>query len=125
MTTTQSIKHAPEYVAHREGLTAPDAAPPQTNKTLGMATDGYLAAHIQVLPSGGANPSVQVQVWSEALGQFITPVDTDFAQTGAGADTPYEFTIFCRSRRIWVRATALAAGSVDIYVAGTELDHLR
>lgn len=119
-----SLKHAPKYTQHRAGVSAVDSLP-ETEKGRGMNTDGYLAAHVQVVPSGGANPSVKVQVWSDALGQFIDVTETEFAQTGAGADVPYEFTIPVRSRAVFVAVTALAAGTCDIYMAGSELDHLR
>lgn len=125
MATTQSLSHAPEYVTHREGVTAPDAAPSLlTDQKQGINSAAYLSALVQVIPTGGANPSVQILTWSDAAGKFIVQ-NPDLVRTGAGADVPYEFQFECRSRRFFVRVTAIAAGSCDVYVAGHELDHAR
>lgn len=121
----RSPTHAPEYSRHREVRDAVDTLP-ETDQRHGMNMSGYLFAHAQVLPSGGANPSIEAQVWSGELGRFISlsPAET---RTGAGADTPYELTFACRSRIIFVAVTGGVAGgqSVDVLVAGSELDHLR
>ncbi len=121
----RSPQHAPVYARHREVRDAIDVLP-ETEKGRGVNMSGYLYAHVQVLPSGGADPSVEVQVWSDAAGAFISisPVAT---RVGVGADAPYEFTFSCRSRIIFIAVTGGVSGGqgVDIFVAGSELDHLR
>lgn len=122
----KALSHAPVYVEHRHGVVAVDGlVATLTNPALGIACPGYEQAHVQVVPSGGANPSVEVLVWSDAAGHFINPVGTEFVQAGTGVNTSYEFTVPVRSRLFFVRVTAIAAGSCSVFVAGSELDHER
>jgi len=114
-------KKAPEYAHHRSGVTTPDviATTPQTQ---GINCSNYQHAHIQVVPSGGANPNVAVYWWSEDGGVWVQE-HTPITRSGVGVDTPYEFTVECRGRIMLVAVTAIAAGECDVYVAGFELQN--
>jgi hypothetical protein len=114
--TTQSPELAPEYALHREGVAVVDVIA-NVAKTQGMNMATYERAHIQVIPSGGADPTVRVHWWSEEAGRFV--VDKDYiAVAGEGANTPYEFTVNCRGRRMFVAITVLAGGTANVRVSG-------
>lgn len=87
--------------------------------SINMAT--YENAHITVIPTGGANPTVRVYYWCEHIGSSGGYAAQDVAVAGAGADTPYMITVQCRSRKMFVAVTVLAAGSVAIAVSGSRL----
>lgn len=107
---------APRYARHRTALTAADAAI-ITNRMVGCNCEGYTHAHIQVIPTSGANPTVEVLWWSEVAGRFIE--DHTLATYGAkGANVPFELTVECRGRIMFVRADAIAAGTVEVMVSG-------
>jgi len=125
MSTTRSIQHAPDYSAHREAVAGADGLPATlTNKTVGMNCHGYLSSLVQIVPSGGSNPTVELLTWSDAAGHFIPQVPAAIF-AAPGADLPFEITVECRSRIIFVRFTINAAGVADAYIAGHELDHTR
>lgn len=113
-----SIQLAPSYVKHREGVAALDAAAP-TEKKQGINAARYKKAHVQVVPSGGANPTVEVLFWSDVAGKFIKG-HTALTRAGIGADTPFEFTFDVEGRIFFVMVTALAAGAVTVAVAGSD-----
>jgi hypothetical protein len=77
---------------------------------------GYDLAHVQVIPTGGANPSIEVMFWSEAASMFVSAAPK-LTTAGQGVDTPYEVTVPVAGRRMLVSITAIGAGSCDIYVA--------
>lgn len=108
-TTTKS----PQYQAFRLDVDAVDVSP-VTNKRFGLACSGYDIAMFQIIPSGGADPTIEILSWCEAAGRFISvnPVATS---VGLGADEPFEVTVSPYGRVLYVSVTALAAGSVDIY----------
>jgi hypothetical protein len=112
---------APDYGHHRNNVSSVDPAALTdafySNVKAGINMRGYEYAHIQVVPTGGANPSVEVLVWSPGADRFIAIV-TPVTQAGVGVDTPYEFTFSALGRHILVRVTSLAAGTCDVYVSG-------
>jgi hypothetical protein len=110
---------APEYALHRKDVAAVQnpAALAAVPKTSGMNFRDRDVALVQVVPSGGANPTVQVMYWSEAAGQFVNE-HTPIVKTGVGANTPYEFEVAARGRILYVGVTAIAAGVVDVHMAG-------
>lgn len=109
----------PNYIQHRSGVTATDTLP-ITNRRRGANIGGYKTALLHVVPSGGANPTVQVLYWSEAASAFVRG-HTATAFAGVGADTPFVAPVDVHGQTIFVAVTTLAAGSVDIYVsAGPE-----
>jgi hypothetical protein len=124
--TTGSPASTPEYARHRDGVSAVEnpITTPVTDSRRGMNMRGFLRANIQVIPSGGANPSVEVYFWSDEAGKFIRG-HTTLARAGVGADVPYEFSIDVNSRIIFVAVTAIVAGAANVMVGGSELDHLR
>jgi len=107
---------APRYARHRSGATGVDAAT-ITDRKVGINMTEYTHAHIQVIPSGGANPTVEILWWSEAAGRFIE--DHTLNSKGAkGINVPFELTVDCRGRIMFVRFDALAAGSCEVMVSG-------
>lgn len=113
--TTRSPAHAPHYALHRSATAADPAT--VTEEKLGMNMASNDRAHVQVVPSGGANPSVEVQFWSAGAGAFISE-HTPITFTGKGANVPFEFTVECRERIMLVKLTVLATGKAMVYVAG-------
>jgi len=126
MSAQSSPNTAPYYASHREGVAAVDAVVNgviKKSKKNGCNAHQYKDVHIQVVPSGGANPDVAVWWWSDVAnsgnGAFIQE-HTPIAKAGVGVDTPYEFTIEPKGRIFFVQVTAIAAGNVDILVSGFE-----
>ena len=114
-----SPNRSPNYRVYRTGVAAAEipAAIAAVSKDSGINMSMYEYANVQVLPSAGANPSVEVYWWSEKAGKFIKE-HTAIAKAGIGANVPYEFTVQCLGRIMYVAVTAIAAGSTDICVAG-------
>jgi len=110
-----SPRRSPEYTFYRE-VTAVDSLI-ETNKVVGINMDGYHSAHIQIKPAGGANPTTNVLWWCEGAGKFIQE-HSAISKAGVGADTPYEFTVECKGRIMYVALNPMAAGSAKIYIAG-------
>ena len=115
MPATSKITLAPTYELHREAVDAADTT--ITDSRRGVNCGGYSRLHVQIVPDGTANPTVEVLFWSDGAGAFI-PAHTPLVFAGVGADKAYEFSIDVEGRRIFVAVTTIAAGSVDIYVAG-------
>lgn len=122
MPVQSSPASAPEYALHRENVGVADVMSSKVKKH-GCNAQMYNYAHIQVVPSGGANPDVAVWWWSDAAnsgnGAFVQE-HTPIAKTGVGADTPYEFTIEPKGRIFFVQVAVVAAGSVSVLVSGFE-----
>ncbi len=123
MTVVYSPQKAPDYAKHRENVTAAEAvANFKKGDAINMAN--YQNAHIQVLPTpaSGADPTVTVYWWSEAMAKFVQE-NPALTKVGVGANVPFEFTVPCGGRRMLVLVTTLAAGTVDaIMVSGFELE---
>lgn len=115
----QSIQKSPTYVLHRETAAVDSSV---NSYDHGINTSYYAKANIQVVPSGGANPNVEVLWWSDEASKFISE-HVALAKAGVGANTPFEFTVDCLSRVMFVSVTAIAAGSVKIFVSGAGLNH--
>ena len=111
-----SVKDSPKYSTHREAVTAVDASP-STKQAEGINYQGYDYALFQVIPTGGANPSIELMEWSDEANSFIS-ANPKFELTGLGIDTPYSFTSLALGRILWVRVSALLAGSVNIVYSG-------
>lgn len=111
---------APTYGLHRLVEDAPDT-PPQATKTAGINMAGYEWAHIQVVPQEGTEtPDIQVQFWSEEAAAYIDPLDLLKFEHPSVAGTPYEVTVQCAGRWMYVLVTAgvAAAEAVRVFVAG-------
>lgn len=100
----------------RENIIAVDVSVP-TEKSAGLNFAGYDIAMFQVIPSGGANPNIEVLSWSPTAGTFIS-ANPVAVKAGAGVDVPYEFTVSAYGRTFWVMVTGGAIGSVQIDAAG-------
>lgn len=110
-------KRAPNYSEHRKDVDTADTV--FNDVDMGIKMTDYKKAHIQVVPSGGANPTVKVKWWSEAAQLFIDE-HTAISKAGVGVNTPYEFTVDCEGRIMLVDIDAIAAGTASVYVAGSD-----
>jgi hypothetical protein len=115
---SQSVSDTPRYSIHRSGVTVIDPTP-SDKETEASNFSGFDIACFQVIPSGGASPTVEVMEWSEIAGSFIS-ANPKFIVTTLGVDTPYAFTVTAAGRKLWVMVTAIVGGSVDIYAAGRQ-----
>jgi hypothetical protein len=120
---TTSPQSAPEYTFYRS-VAAADTLTGIIDKRLGMNMKGCKRAHIQIVPTpaSGANPTANVLWWSEGAGAFIQE-QTAITKTGIGANLPYEFTVECRDRIMFVGLNPMASGTAKIYIAGADVDH--
>lgn len=117
-----SIQAAPDYGLHRKKLVTADTGT-ITNKKRGINCGSYRFANIQVVPyTGTPNPTVEVLFWSEKASKFIH-ANTALSKTGIGAGVPYEFTVECNGRLMFVFVTGTLTGGVDVYVSGYGMDH--
>lgn len=116
--TTRSPTSAPDYVLHRHLQDAADSLP-VTDRLRGINMRSYSHAHVQVVPSSGANPSARVLFWCAEAGQFIN-AHTALTWAAGGVNTPYEFTVECRGREMLVVCEDGVAASqeVKVFVAG-------
>ena len=117
--TKRSPTHAPDYALHRYLAEANDPAS-ETVKAHGMNMHGFQNAHIQVVPdTGNPDPSIKVRFWSEAAGKFLDD-HSALAFGGKGAGVPYDITVACNGRVMFVTIVAgMAAGKVcRVYVSG-------
>ena len=120
--TTRSPVLAPAYALHRV-VTAADSLP-ETKRGVGVNMSSYAYAHVQVVPSGGANPSIKIMFWSSEAGAFIDD-HTALAFAGAGINAAYETTIACRGREMFVAVTAgLTSGQAKIFVSGFSVERV-
>jgi hypothetical protein len=113
---------APIYTPYRVGIAAADTLA-TVPEALACNAAGYDSVHVQVAPSGGANPTVAVVWWSAALGKFVQE-HTPISRAGVGADLGFEFTVQPKGRRFAVIVTTIAAGACAIHVAGFNLNSL-
>ncbi len=115
---------APDYAIHRVVEDANDTGDITDGKR-GMNMRSYSHAHVQVVPTGGANPAVKILFFSPAAGKFINP-HAAIAFTGKGADVPYEFTFEPRGRKFFVFVTSgvSASDTVRIDVAGFNIERV-
>jgi len=117
-----SITAAPDYGQHRKEVAVADSGSID-NKKRGINCGSYRVANIQVVPiTAAGNPDVEVLFWSEKAGKFIR-AHTALTKTGVGAGVPYEFTVECNGRIMFVFVTGTLTGGVDVYVSGFEMDH--
>lgn len=108
----------PKYEQHRTVVSAVDSAAP-TNKNEGVNFAGFDTALIQVVPTGTADPSVEVMIWSEAAQSFISSAPK-LEFSGLGADKAYEISVPAHGRILWVGVTALTIGSLTLHVSGRQ-----
>ena len=95
---------APNTNLHRE-VAVNDPAPAVTDKDLGVNFKGFEKGIIEVLPSGGANPVIDLLFWMEEAGGFIgehTPIQF----SAPGADTPYSSTFDAMGRIVFAKVVS-------------------
>lgn len=117
----QSLTRTPQMTPYREGIAATDTLP-EAKQTAGVNCGGYRKLIVNVIPTGGANPTITMLVWSDKAAAFVAtlPAST-FA--GPGADTPFSFVFDAEGRVCYPAVTTLSAGEVAMEVAGSDLDH--
>lgn len=116
ITHSTNVSNAPNFVLYRTLDTAESSS--SSTREHGVNLQGYEYALIEVVPSDGANPTVEVEWWSEGANSFVSE-HTSITLTGKGADTSFAAApIEAIGRVMHVRASTLATGSVKIYVAG-------
>ena len=115
-------KLAPDYALHRSAVTSADSLP-ETERGHGINMASHTTAHIQVVPSGGADPSVEVLWWSEVAQEFVQE-HISIERVGVGVDRPYEFDVDSRGRIMFVAITTIAAGAVDVHVSGYNVERV-
>lgn len=117
---------APDYALHRVVEDANDSGD-ITDKRRGMNFRSYSHAHVQIVPTGGADPAVKIIFFSPAANKFIDPhSDQAIAFAGEGADTPYEFTFEPRGRIffVFVESGVTGGDTVRIDVAGFNIERV-
>ncbi|MGW8177875.1 MAG: hypothetical protein ACWGQW_03660 [bacterium] len=121
MADDNSPQLAPDYGTHRKSVVSNDSLPEQNIKH-GINMGGYGKAHIQVIPGATSNPTAQVLVWSDEKGAFISLAPA-VSQAGMGAGTPYEFTMDCMGRIIFVALTTGVNDECKVFVSGYDMQH--
>jgi len=114
-----SIERAPNYKLYRT-LTANDPATPTAKKGSGAQCFRFRKLHIQIVAAGGANPAIQVWVWSEEADAFID-LHTALTFAAKGANVSWETTIDVLDRIVFIGATSGAdTGTTKILLAGAD-----
>jgi len=120
---------APNFTLHRTVVGAIDSIPAgiPTSRTYGMNMIGYEKGLIHVVPkTGSPTPNIEVYQWSENAGKFVAYVPSK-AFSAPAANTPYVVEIDVFDAIIWVAVlgTVGAPDSVNVLIAGSELDRNR
>ncbi len=115
MSDDTTVQDSPKFVRHRRAVAAVDSV--FTDSRRAANCKGFEQLRIQVVPSGGADPTVEVMFWSDGAGRFIS-AHTALTYAGKGADTPYEIVVPVYGQKVFVAFTTLAAGAADVWVAG-------
>ncbi len=109
-----SIVKAPDYAFYRSVASADPTD--ETDVNHGMNCANYEHANVQVIPNAGVTPTVEIRWWSAEAGKFVSE-STAITKAGPGAGVPYEFSVACYGRIMFVKVT-VATGPVKIYVSG-------
>lgn len=117
-----SPRQSPYYNQHREVSVAHDTLP-EIVKAHGINMSSYRYGMVQVVPSGDADPEVEVFWWSEAAVKYVVN-NPPLTYAGVGPNMPYEFTIETLGRIMFVAVVSgNNAGSnlTQIFVSGDVL----
>lgn len=111
-----TVHDAPDFKPFSTGLTAAETLTGKPAKA-GLNFSGYDVALFSVVPSGGANPTIEIMVWDPTAEAWVStnPVST---YAGIGADTPYQISFNAYGRVLYPRVHTIAAGEVSISQAG-------
>jgi hypothetical protein len=115
---SRNPQKSPLFASHREGVAAVDTVVSLASVPVeeGMNFNGYEYAHFSVIPTGGANPNVAVAAWNGL--QWCVLTESEAAQTGQGANVPFQFTMKTAGRVLFVYVTTIAAGAVAVRGSG-------
>jgi hypothetical protein len=114
-----STTQAPQSKIYREGITAADVIA-NVREVDGLNCAQYNVLNVEVIPEGGANPTVAVWVWSETASKFVQE-NPAFTKAGVGADTPYAFSFNVNGRIVFIAVTVIGAGSCKIATSGFDM----
>ena len=115
-----SVHTSPKYTKFRV-VTVDDTSASIPNKANGgLAFAGYDIGNVQVIPTGGANPSIEILSWCPKLETYIS-VYPKAEFPGQGADTPFEITFSPYNRTVWIFVTGTGTGQVELQVCGDRL----
>lgn len=98
--------YSPNTNLHREVAVNDSAA--VTDKALGVNFKGFEKGIIEVVPSGGANPVIDLLFWMEGAGsggEFVEE-HTPIQFTAPGADTPYSSTFDAMGRIVFAKVVS-------------------
>ncbi len=108
-----SVKETPNYQLVKT-VTANESTPSSELKK-GINLQGYDIGAIQVVPSAGSTPTVELLTWCESIDSFI-PVSPAASWTAPSAGQAFEFTFSPYGRSVWLRVTNVGASqSVEIW----------
>lgn len=111
-----TVHDAPNFKPFSVGVAAAETL---TGKaaTAGLNFSGYDVALFDIVPSGGANPTIEVMVWSPSAEAWVS---TNPASTfvGLGVDIPHQIAFNAYGRILYPRVSVIGAGSVSISAAG-------
>lgn len=110
---------APQNKMYRAAVAAVDTV--FDDQKMGLNCGERSTLHVNVIPSGGANPTVEVLFWSDAAGRFIK-AHTALTRAGIGADTPFAFSVDPQGRIVFIAVTVLAGGAVAIETSSYGMD---
>lgn len=114
--TARSPQHAPRYALYRDAISVADTITSITKKQC-INMEGHDKALIQVIPGAAANPTVAVYWWSDEAGRILQD-NPAITKAGVGAGVPYEFSVDCCGRQMFVAVTTIADDPCKIAVAG-------
>lgn len=89
----------------------------------GINMANWKKAAIQIIPSDGANPVVELFWWSESASKWVADY-TPVKWLARGVNVPWETIVECKSRKMLAAVTGGCSGSqkVKVYVAGIGRD---
>lgn len=109
------VQETPDYQFIKT-VEADESTPPSELKK-GINFQGYDFGVIQIIPSGGSTPTVELLSWCPALDTFI-PVSPAATWTAPSAGAAFEITFSPYGRSVWPRITSVGASqTVSVYAA--------
>lgn len=120
---SESTTAAPDHRKYRTVVNATDSGP-FNDKKQGLNAGHYRRLNVNVIPTSGANPTVEVMFWSDEASAFVSE-NPALTKAGAGVNTAYAFTVEANGRMVFIAVTAglAAAQQVVIETSGYGLDH--
>jgi len=98
-------------------------AGPFNDKKQGLNCGHYENLHLEILPSGGDNPVIEVLYWSEEAGLFIGE-NPAAPYAARGANVPWTVAVPVRGRHVMVVVNSGGGvGETKIATSGYGIDH--